>query len=158
MRMRKGFELEREAYSWIKDNARFGKDWQHLNGKGVFDIESKCYAVDVVAVDERGYIRTEMKDLKIHYKYLQDNEFDEGIIMFKLGSSWYVIPITKYFIKKYNGKAIKFDDVSGLSQTAHKYFVDDVTTFKVIDDKQVEVHYSAKDIEYLQQELEQTIE
>lgn len=146
MAQRNGLALEQEAYNWIKSNARFGKDWTLLNGKGVFDIESKFYAIDVVSLDNAGYLRIEKKDLRVHYKYLMDNNFDDGLIMFKVGLNWYVFSITPYSIKKVNGKrSIKYEDIKGICQTAHQYFVDDVVTLRIDGDDAV---FSFGDKEY----------
>ena len=81
-----GYELEAKAYQYLKEQIP-GVEWQHLNGKNVFDIISPHHAIDVVGTDPDGFLNIDHKDLIRHIKTAK-NKGQKPFLMFQFANEW----------------------------------------------------------------------
>ncbi len=61
-----GYQLEVQAFEYLKKN--IPGNWEHLNGKSVFDMMNETYLIDVTSMDADGNIRTEHKNMLRHIR------------------------------------------------------------------------------------------
>ncbi len=110
-----GYELEAKAFEYLKDIAP-AMDWQHLNGKNVFDIISDTHAIDVTGTDPDGRLIMEHKDLTKHMRVArQKNQIP--YLMFCYGKSWRFIKITPYINNCVDGKRLRPEYLSKVMRT-----------------------------------------
>ena len=99
-----GFKLEAEALEFLKQEAQ-SENWQHLNGKHVFDVIGDHYAIDVVGQDPDGHLYCENKDLTRHIRTAKAKGL-KPFLMFKYGASWAFILINYTLSDRIQGKRI----------------------------------------------------
>lgn len=99
-----GFELEVKAFEWLKANVP-GMNWQHLNGKAVFDIVCEKYAIDVCARDADADLRTEHKDMNRHLTVAKKNG-QKPYLMFPHMGAWGLVRIDNNLVHRHRGEKI----------------------------------------------------
>lgn len=102
-----GVKLELEAFDWLKEKIP-SLNWQHLNGKGVFDIICDTCAIDVVGTDEDGRAYTDGKNLLKHIRTAK-GKGQKPYLMLKHGGDWAFVPITYRLNETVAGKKVNFN-------------------------------------------------
>lgn len=99
-----GYELEVKALKYLKDNVP-GMNWEHLNGKHVFDIISDIHAIDIVGTDPDGYLYLDHKDLSKHIK-TANRKGQKPYLMFEYAKEWRLVVINHNLSDIVEGKKI----------------------------------------------------
>ena len=109
-----GYELEEKAFEYLKDKVP-GMNWQHLNGKNVFDIISDTHAIDIVGADPDGMLILEHKDLLKHMRTAK-RKGQVPYLMFCYGNTWRFVKITYYLNGCVDGKRLKPELLSKITK------------------------------------------
>ena len=104
-----GFALEAKAFEYLKDKVP-AMNWQHLNGKHVFDIISDTHAIDVTGTDPDGSLILEHKDLLRHMRTAK-RKGQKPYLMFMYAKEWKLVQITHNLCEFVEGKRIKPDKI-----------------------------------------------
>jgi len=99
-----GYALESKAFDFLKNSAP-GMQWQHLNGKHVFDITTDTHAIDIVGTDPDGFLYLDHKDLSKHIKTAK-RKGQIPYLMFEYAKEWRFVPITHNLDELVDGKRI----------------------------------------------------
>jgi len=99
-----GFKLEVEAVTYLKDKVP-AMEWQHLNGKHVFDVISETHAIDIVGTDADGALILEHKDLTKHIRTAK-RKGQKPYLMFMHAKEWKLTPITSNLSDLIEGKRL----------------------------------------------------
>jgi hypothetical protein len=102
-----GYQLEVKAFEYLSQNVP-GMNWEHLNGKHVFDIVSDTWAIDVCTTDADGDIRSEFKDLTRHIRTAK-KKGQKPYLMFPYKDSWGFLNINYRLNERCAGKKINVD-------------------------------------------------
>ena len=102
-----GYQLEEKAFQFLKDKVP-AMNWQHLNGKNVFDIISDTHAIDIVGTDPDGRLILEHKDLLGHIRTAK-RKCQKPYIMFESGGKWRFIAINNNLNAFVEGKRLSPD-------------------------------------------------
>lgn len=105
-----GYELEAKAFEYLKTNVP-GMEWQHLNGKNVFDIISETHAFDIVGTDPDGGLVLDHKDLAKHMRTAK-RLGQKPYLMFLRAKEWKFIQITPNLNALVEGKRINPDKIA----------------------------------------------
>ncbi len=100
-----GYELEAKAVQYLKE-AVPAMNWQHLNGKHVFDVVSDTHAIDIVGTDPDGALILEHKDLLKHIRTAK-RKGQKPYLMFMYANEWKLVQITHNLCEHVEGKRIK---------------------------------------------------
>lgn len=99
-----GYELEAKAFEYLKENVP-GMNWQHLNGKHVFDVISETHAIDIVGTSPDGMLHLDHKDLTKHMRTAK-RQGQIPYLMFMYAKEWRFVPITHNLSDLVEGKKI----------------------------------------------------
>lgn len=99
-----GYALEVKALEFLKERAP-GINWQHLNGKNVFDIISDTHAIDIVGTDPDGGLNLDHKDLLKHIR-TANIKGQKPYLMFERAGKWCFVVITHNLNDLVSGKKI----------------------------------------------------
>jgi hypothetical protein len=99
-----GYILEAKAFEYLKENAP-AMNWQHLNGKHVFDIVCDTHAIDVTGIDPDGGLILDHKDLSRHMRTAR-RMGQKPYLMFQRAGKWILVQITPNLSDQVEGKRI----------------------------------------------------
>lgn len=105
-----GYALEEKAFEYLKEKVP-GMQWEHLNGKHVFDIISDTHAIDVVGTDPDGCLVLEHKDLSKHMRTAK-RKGQLPYLMFLYSGGWRFFKITPNLSALVEGMRIKPDTIA----------------------------------------------
>lgn len=104
-----GYALEAKAFEFLNDQIG-GMNWQHLNGKSVFDIVSDTHAIDVVGTDPDGYLYLDHKDLLKHIRTAK-RKCQKPYLMFETAGEWRFVGINHNLNEFVEGKKVNPDKI-----------------------------------------------
>ncbi len=99
-----GYGLEVKAFEYLKEKVPM-MNWQHLNGKHVFDIISDTHAIDVVSVDHDGDLQTEHKNMMRHIA-TANKKGQIPYLMFPWRKTWEFKKIDVLLVQRHKGEKI----------------------------------------------------
>ena len=105
-----GYPLEAKAFEYLKATCP-GMQWQHLNGKNVFDIISETHAIDIVGTDPDGRLILEHKDLLNHIKTAK-RKCQKPYLMFESAGKWRFVLINHNLNEFIDNKRISPEKLS----------------------------------------------
>lgn len=105
-----GYNLEAKAFEFLKEKVP-GMEWQHLNGKHVFDIISDTHAIDIVGTDPDGALILEHKDLAKHMRTAK-RQGQKPYLMFSRANEWILMQVTPNLSALVEGKRIQPDRIA----------------------------------------------